>query len=102
MTNNTRVYNVTRGFTMKHKQALRAVEECAAAWVVEGVSVRDLTLYESIAARMQQVRRCEPLALAELPGLRFDAPEGEKAMAADTRRLVAAANRLVLGQSVSA
>lgn len=74
MTNNFRVLNVTRGYSLKRKQALKAIENCAAAWVEVGVSIRDLTLAESIAARNEQARLREPLAYAEIHGLRFDPP----------------------------
>ena len=69
MSNNHRILNVTRGFTLKHKQAVRAIENCACAWVEYGVSIRDLTIAEAIAARNEQARIAEPLPLAELPGL---------------------------------
>lgn len=69
MTNNARVSNITRGYSLKHKQAVRAVDNCAAAWVVYGESIRDLTLAEAIAARNKQASEREPLADAELPGI---------------------------------
>lgn len=69
-----RVHNVTRDFYWKKSKAERAIEECSAAWVVPGVSVRDLTVQESIAARNEQARLAEPLALAELHGLTFEPP----------------------------
>ena len=74
MTNNFRVLNVTRGYSLKRRQALKAIENCAATWVEVGVSIRDLTLAESIAARNEQARLREPLAYAEIHGLRFDPP----------------------------
>ncbi len=69
---NSRVYNVTRRFSLKHKQALRAVEEFAFAWVEFGVSISDLTLAESIVVRNQQARLREPLDRAELFGLVYE------------------------------
>ena len=69
MSNNQRVLNITRGYSLKHKQALRAVENCACTWVEFGVSIRDLTLAEAIAARNKQASEREPLADAELPGI---------------------------------
>lgn len=66
MSNNTRVFNATRRFYMKHKQAARAVENCACAWVEFGMTVRDLTLAEAIAARNHQASLREPLCAAEL------------------------------------
>lgn len=79
MTNNARVWNQTRKFSLKHKQALKAIENCAMAWVEFGAVVRDLTLAESIAARNQQAAEREPLAYAELPGITFKPPIGAQA-----------------------
>lgn len=72
MTKNFRVFNVTRGYSLKRSQALRAIAECAAEWVEENISIRNLTLAESIAARKEQARLREPLAVAELPGLKYE------------------------------
>lgn len=44
------------------------------AWVEYGVSVRSLTLPESIAARNDQASRREPLPFAEIPGIKFVPP----------------------------
>jgi hypothetical protein len=74
MASSKRVHNVTRGFDLKFRRAERAIEECSAAWVEYGVSIRDLTLAESIAARNVQARLREPLPYAEIHGLRFDPP----------------------------
>jgi len=76
MPKDPRVLNITRGFRLRFNQACKAVENCACAWVDVGVSVRDLTLAESIAARAQQVKDREPLPYSEVPGLRFEAPSG--------------------------
>jgi hypothetical protein len=72
MNNNSRVFNVSRGFTVKHKQAVKAIKECACTWVDYGVSIRDLTLAESIAANKQQAYLREPLAYSEIFGLRYE------------------------------
>ena len=74
MTKNFRVFNVTRGYSMKRGAAEKAIRECAATWVEEGVSIRNLTLAESIKARNEQARLREPLPYAEIHGLRFDPP----------------------------
>lgn len=79
MTNNQRVFNVTRGFRMKHKQAVKAVEACACAWVDFGVSVRDLTLQEAIERRNEQARLRDPLPYAELVGLAYRPARGNEA-----------------------
>jgi hypothetical protein len=74
MAQDPRVLNITRGFRLKRSQVYRAIENGAVAWVEVGVSVRDLTLAESIAARNEQARLREPLEFAEVHGLRFDPP----------------------------
>ena len=93
MTNNARVFNVTRRFSLKYKQALKAVENCACAWVEIGVSIRDLTLAESIAARNKQAAEREPLAFAEIPGLIFQPPIQSQATHRTGIHLVRAANQ---------
>lgn len=50
------------------------MENCAAMWLEEGVSIRNLTLAESIKARNEQARLREPLPYAEIHGLKFDPP----------------------------
>jgi len=74
MAEDSRILNITRGFRLKRSQAYRALENGACAWVEVGVSVRDLTLAESIAVRNQQAKMREPLVYAEIPGLVFDGP----------------------------
>ena len=72
MSSNKRIINLTRGYTLKYKQACKAIEECAAIWVDYGVSIRDLNLQESISRRNQQAKDREPLADAEIPGLKYE------------------------------
>jgi hypothetical protein len=80
MTKNKRIFNVSRGYSLKRGAAERAIHECSAVWVEEGVSIRNLTLAESIAARNDQARHAEPLPFAEIPGLRFEpTPSGTAA-----------------------
>jgi hypothetical protein len=93
MSNNTRVLNITRRFYMKHKQAARAVENCACAWVEFGVSLRDLTLAEAIAARNHQASLRDPLPFAELPGLLYRPASGREAGARVQRVMAMEANR---------
>lgn len=76
MPKDPRVLNITRSFRLRFNQARKAVENCACAWVEYGVTVRDLTLSESITARVQQAKDREPLPYAEVHGLRFDPPIG--------------------------
>ena len=90
---NNRVYNVTRRFSMKHKQAVKAVENCACAWVEFGVSVRDLTLAESIAARNEKSRRREPIPFAELPGVVYRVAQRNEAGLRLEKQLAAEANQ---------
>lgn len=97
MTNNFRVLNLTRGFSMKHKQALRAIENCAAEWVEVGISIRDLSLAESVAKRNQQARAREPVAPAEIPGLIFRPPVTALASAGARASLLRAANQFCVG-----
>lgn len=92
MTNNARILNLTRKFSLKYKQALKAVDNCACAWVEPGVSIRDLTLAESITRRNEQARQREPLESAEIPGLVFQPPVTGQAYARAGYELVKRAN----------
>jgi hypothetical protein len=76
MPKDLRVLNISRGFRLRPNQARKAIQNCACTWVEIGVSVRDLTLSESIAARAQQAKDRAPLPYSEVPGLRFDPPYG--------------------------
>lgn len=80
MSGNSRVQNVSRGYSMKFRQALKAIEACACAWVEYGVSVRDLSLSESIAARNEQSQLREPLPLAEIHGLKYEPAAKDRAV----------------------
>lgn len=74
MAQDPRVLNITRGFRLKRSQAYRGIENCAWTWVEVGVSVRDLTLEESMKTRNEQAKLREPLVYAEIPGLIFEGP----------------------------
>ena len=74
MSNNSRIFNVTRRCSLSFKQAVRAIENCSAVWEVYGMSIKDLSLADSIKARHEQARLREPLPFAEIPGLSFDPP----------------------------
>lgn len=93
MTANTRILNLTRGYTVKRNQALRAVENCAAVWVQFGVSIRDLNAAESIAARNEQARMREPLPFAECPGLVYRPAEKDQAATRHEYQLAREANQ---------
>ena len=69
-----KIVNITRNLHWKFRRAEQAVFECACEWVEYGVSVRDLTLAESIQMRNVQAANREPLAYAEIPGLVFTGP----------------------------
>jgi hypothetical protein len=78
MNNRFPVFNITQGHNVRYKQALKSIEACSCAWVVEGESVRDLTLAEAIQARNVQAKMRDPLPYAELFGLRFEGKEEGK------------------------
>lgn len=95
MASHKSVLNISRNYRMKFKRAERGISQCALAWVEYGVSVRDMTLAESIAARNDQARMQEPLPFAELPGLSFEPPASAADRARDNNLLVWAASRFV-------
>lgn len=81
MASNARIVNISNGFRLKRSHADRAIRNCAAAWVEMGVSIRSLTLAESIDARKHQAVLREPLPFAEIHGLRFEPPSSGVAAA---------------------
>lgn len=93
MASHARIYNLTRRFSLKRSQAIKAVEQCACAWVEFGVSVRDLTIAESIAARNAQKKNAEPLPLAEIPHVEFRAPERARTSTRQEMHLAVEANQ---------
>lgn len=58
-----------------------------------GVSLRDLTLAEAIAARNQEAKRREPLPYAEIPGLVYEPGTSGAASNRQELALAAQANR---------
>jgi hypothetical protein len=74
MASQKRILNTTNGFHYKRGAVERAIEACSVAWVEYGISVRSLTVAESIAARNDQASRREPLPFAEIPGIKFVPP----------------------------
>ena len=92
-----RILNLTKNIRLKPAQALRAIENCACAWVVEGESIRDLTLAEAIAARHTQANEREPLPLSEIHGLKYE--PSAKSVESSRRgfELTKAANLLCVG-----
>lgn len=96
---NHRVLNVTRGFTMKRKQAMKAVENGVMAWDKPGETVRDMTLPEKLSfqkAAPVQKPAIEALPLAELPELIVKRPARAKYSAQSEYELVIAADRFAL------
>lgn len=93
MASHARIFNLTRRYSLKHKQALRAVDNCACAWVEFGISVRDLTLAESIAARNKQATLREPLPFVELPGIIFRPAVGRESATRAGYLTIQAANQ---------
>lgn len=87
MSKSLSVFNETRGYSIRFKQALRAVENCACEWIEYGVSIRDLNLAESISARAEQAKLREPLPYSEVHGLRFEPPVGGDAAYRQSRLL---------------
>lgn len=97
MSKNKRVFNLSTGACPKRRAAERAIENCAAAWVEFGVSIRNLTLAESIAARVEQARLREPLVPAELPHLRYEPAMSGLAAHRSGMKLAWQANEFALG-----
>jgi len=102
MTNRFPILNVSRGYYVRHKQAEKAITECAATWVEYGVSIRDLTLAESIGARNEQAKIREPLCYSELFGLRFETPIGAETTAKASSALVWEANKFAAEEAARA
>lgn len=87
------VYNLTKGYWLKRNQALKAIENCACAWVEYDQTIRNLTLAESIAARNEQAQKRQELAWVELPGLTFKQPANANCSAHQRAQLIFEANR---------
>lgn len=70
----SRVLNLTTKCYLKIRQAEGRIEHCVSEWVVQGKSIRDLTLAQMVQKRSEVARTQESLAHAEIPGFRFEAP----------------------------
>ena len=92
MASHYRVFNETKNYHMKYKQALRAIENCAAVWIEPGRVLRDATLQESINMRNELAKQREPLADSEILGLKFQPNQSFAQSAANSRRLAYEAN----------
>jgi hypothetical protein len=97
MASNARILNLTNGRRIKRNQALGRVEQCISAWVEPNVSIRDLTLQESIAKRSEEARASVPLASAEIPGLVFEPPANAIAGTRLEHQRLAEANAFAIG-----
>jgi hypothetical protein len=78
---NTRIPNVTRGFTLKYGQMRRAVEvECTCEWVDPKDHIRgvyDIPLSEVLKKRAHAQKLREPLEPKEVPGVIERMPKSE-------------------------
>lgn len=97
MASHTKVVNLTDGRHIKRSQAMGRVEQCISEWIEENVSIRDLTLRESIARRSEQARLNVPLANAEIPGVVFEPPANAQAATRREHQLLAEANAFATG-----
>jgi len=74
-----KVLNISTNQRIKRSQARNRVEQCLSAWVEDGLSIRDLTLAERVAARSEQARlralEAEVLTGPEVGGCRFVRPD---------------------------
>lgn len=76
MASHKRVLHTQRGFYMSVTYALQVMRDhCTITWDIPGQTIRDTTDEERIALRAeqaQQAKRLEPLAHAELPGIKYE------------------------------
>jgi hypothetical protein len=89
-----RILNISKNIRLKYSQALKSIESCACAWVIEGESIRDLTLKESIQARNEQAKQREPMPNAELPGISYEPSTSGQSAARAGYELIMLANAL--------
>ena|SRR6185437_7794319 len=92
-----KVLNISTNQRIKRSQARNRVEQCLSAWVEDGLSIRDLTLAERVAARSEQARLREPLAVAELPGVKFEPSVSGLEAYRNGRRMVLDATAICAG-----
>lgn len=93
MTNNARVFNLTRHFYMKLGQVEKSIEKsCSFVWVIRGETFRDATPAEAVHMRNEQAKVREPLPQAEIPGLIFQPPSTGQAYARAGYELMMRAN----------
>lgn len=77
-----RVMHVERGWHMSKSYAEQVMRDhCTITWEIPGQTIRDTTDEERIELRAEQAqkaKRMEPLALAEIHGLKFERPKTTK------------------------
>ena len=95
MGTHAKVLNTTSNMRIKRSQAMRRVEQCISTWV-DSFTIRDLSLAERVHARSEKARLEEALALAELPGLKFQPPANAQESTRREYHLVAEANRFAV------
>ena len=93
MGSNARVINLTTGARIKRSQARGRVENCMSVWVVEGFTIRDLTLAQIVQRRSIQARLQESIPFAELPGLIFKPAQKDQASTRISYALLKQANQ---------
>lgn len=78
MASHKSVVHVDRGFRMDKTYAEQVMRDhCSITWVTQGETIRDTTNEERITLRAEQAeqnRLREPMAYAEIHGLRFEPP----------------------------
>jgi hypothetical protein len=97
----TRVINLSTETSIKRGQARGRVEQCLSEWVVEGYTIRNLSLTEMISlraavARTQRLMQ-EAMPNAELPRISFKPPVQAESCRQQVRQLVGMANRFAEG-----
>ena len=88
-----RVLNLTTKCYLKVRQAEGRIENCVSEWVVQGKSIRDLTLAQIVQRRSIQARLQEPIPFAELPGLIFKPAQKDQALTRQGFALLKQANQ---------
>lgn len=77
MTANTWCQHESGRFSLKFKQVEKArLKSHSFVWVIPGKVFRNATPQEALAMRIEAAKEQEPLAHAEIPGLRFSLAKG--------------------------
>ncbi|WP_348269734.1 hypothetical protein P8936_16425 [Edaphobacter paludis] len=97
----TRVLHVQRGFRMSKVYAEQVMRDhCTITWLNrDELTVRDTTDEERIALRAEQEQRTrllEPLAFAEIHGIKFEPPASGLAASKRSGKLLWAAHEFVM------